>query len=326
MRQKWSDGQEIIHTDLNNLTKRLERLTTELLVSKMLQDQSDKVFGQSFLVTRVDSNTLQVATGVGIQTDGTQVAPESTKRVLYLGAAVQSDITTPDATNNRIDIVSIKAELVDGSITQRRFMDAGTEDISTEDFNIWEDWEADVVITAGTPSGSPAVPSTPAGYIKIAEVLVTAVTGIAASGAITDKRPTFTIGSFDKVVGTGSHCTHSTLAEAIAASVAGDRILVENNETISTTVTISVSNIEITFRPNVSLTKGGAATEAINITGDGVRINGGRFVDFSGGGDRGIRVSSGGDYAILFGQRFSNCTIDVQEDSGTATILGNVIE
>lgn len=326
MRQIWNDGQEIIPTDLNNLTKRIERLTTELLVKKLLQDQSDKVFGQSFIVSRVDSNTLEVAAGVGVQTDNTQVAPESKQRILYLGAAVQADITTPHATNNRIDIVSIKAELVNAAVTQRRFMDAGTSDITTEDFEISADWEADVVITAGTPSGSPAVPSTPAGYIKIAEVLVTAVTGIGASNAITDKRPTFAIGGFDKIVGSGSHCTHSTLASAIAAASAGERILIENSETISTTVTLSVDNIELNFKPNVSLTKGGSATEALNITGDGVRINGGRFVNFSGGGDRGIRVSSGGDYAILIGQRFSNCTIDVQEDSGSATVLANVIE
>jgi hypothetical protein len=85
---------------------------------------------------------------------------------------------------------------------------------------IQKDWEADVVITAGTPHASPSVPSTPAGYIKIAEVLVTAVTGIASSGDVTDTRSSMPSMSYSKTVATKS-ANYTAVASDALIQVSG---------------------------------------------------------------------------------------------------------
>jgi hypothetical protein len=61
-------------------------------------------------------------------------------------------------------------------------------------FDVETDWEAELLAVAGTPSVTPVVPATPSGYIKLAEVLVSAVTGVASGAAITDTRTLMPVG------------------------------------------------------------------------------------------------------------------------------------
>jgi hypothetical protein len=271
---------------------------------------------------------VQIAAGLGIFRDTAQTSPEPIKRLLYRAAATTHSIDTPHATQNRVDIISVKGTLGLELTGTRKFKDAGSSAISNVTFTLQDEWGLDVVITKGVEDGSLAVPATPTGYYKLAELAVTAVSGMSGSAAVTDKRTRFAVEGYDAIVGSGSHCTHSSLAEAIAdaAILSGMKIKIENNETISTPVDITKTNLILDFLGGVTLTKGGAATEALKLNAAGIRVNGGRFSGFSGGGDRGIRVMSGANYAILIGQRFASCTVDVQDDAGNATVLANVTE
>lgn len=327
-RRNFNDGQEIVPEDLSGIAIASEQSLLDRILPELLLGQASKVFGSSFKVGFVGATTVSVAAGVGLLADVAQVSPEPVNRLLYNPASQNATISAAHATNNRKDIISIKAVLSNELTDTRKFKDAGTLVVSNVSMVIQKDWRLDIVVTKGIEDGSVAVPSTPAGYLKIAEVLVTAATGVVGAASITDSRPKFGIDGYDAICGSSAYCTHATLADVLADSNVGvgSRVRVDTSETISTPVALSKNNMQIDFKPGVTFSKGGSATEALTISADGVRINGGRFSGFSGGGDRGIKVNSGGDYAFLLGQRFASCTIDVQEDSGTAVVLANVNE
>lgn len=187
-RKKFNDGMEIIHSDFNEAAQAIEKELYDRIAYELGNRQTDFFYGDSFKVTYVNSTTVQVASGVGFQTDGTQVDPEPTKRLLLNAAAANKTIAAADPSNNRIDIVSVKAARATIDTENRNFKDAGTGVVSSVSFVVEDDWAADIVVTTGTPSGSPVAPSTPAGYIKIAEVTVTAATGVSGSSAVSDSR------------------------------------------------------------------------------------------------------------------------------------------
>lgn len=326
-RRFFNDGQEVLLEDLNGITQAIERGLFDRYIHQMIGRVSDAFFGDSFKVVRTDSDTISITAGLGIQNDTSQASPEPTKRPLVRDSDLSLDIETPHASLNRIDIVVVKAALADEITTTRRFKDADTDEITDESMVVQKDWQADCQIIEGTPHDSPSAPATPAGYLRIASLLVTASTGMGTS-AVTDERSVINQASasgYDAIVGSGG--THATLAAAIAAASAGWKILVISNETISAGVVIDVANIQIDFKPGVTLSKGGSATEALDIDGvEGVRINGGRISGFNAGGNAGIRIRSDANYAMIRDTRFDDCTAAIDDSSSTSSIVGTLEE
>lgn len=193
-RRNWEDGQEIVLEDLNGVAKGVERLLYDRVIFEMLQRTENSFFDDGFRVGFSNANTVNVLKGVGFQTDSAQASPEPKKRLLYRGADVSVNVNPPDASNDRIDIICVKAAIVDELTGTRKKKDAISSSITNESLVIQKDWQAEVIAVAGTPAASPSVPATPTGYIKVAEVLVSAVTGIAGAGAITDTRALMPIG------------------------------------------------------------------------------------------------------------------------------------
>jgi hypothetical protein len=190
-RPVWSDGAEVNHTDLSNIGARSERELYERVLFQMLQKVENAFFDDSFSVSRTNATTVSIAAGTGFQTDNTQVAPESTKRLIYRASAVSQALNAAHASLNRIDIICVRANRVTSDTATRKFQNAVTDAVTDQTFPIETDWQADISYTAGTPDASPAVPATPSGYIKVAELLITAVTGLASSSDITDRRTRF---------------------------------------------------------------------------------------------------------------------------------------
>jgi len=186
-RQNWNEGQALQSADINKIAPAIERMLFDRLAYQMCDRQTDFCFGDSFKVEYLSSSQVTVRAGLGFQTDGTQLNPEPEKRLVYLPGQVTKSVTAADASNSRIDIVCIKAARAD-SVTESKNIKAVDGTVAASSVTTQTDWEADLLVVAGTPSGSPAVPATPAGYLKLAEVTVTAVTGISGSSAITDKR------------------------------------------------------------------------------------------------------------------------------------------
>lgn len=202
-RAHWEDGAEIVRNDLNATSKALQRELYDRVILELVQRAENAFFSDSFLCSFSSANQFIIKKGVGFISDATQVSPEPQKRLLYRSADVTQLISSPDSVNDRIDIVCLRAALVDELTGSRKFKDATTSVITTQSLVIQKDWQAEVLVVDGTPGVSPAAPAVPSGYIKIAEVYVTAVTGIANGAAITDTRSLMPIGSSTTVNTTG---------------------------------------------------------------------------------------------------------------------------
>jgi len=101
------------------------------------------------------------------------------------------------------------------------------------------------------------------------------------------------IGGFTKFVGFGPG-SYATLTEALAASVAGDSILIQRSYSITVQEVIALSDIRIRLMPGVKITVTAAiATAAWLVTGDRVDMQGLNMeVGFAGAQDAGLRIES----------------------------------
>lgn len=132
---------------------------------------------------------------------------------------------------------------------------------------------------------------------------------------------------FDAIVGTGGSATHADLNAVMAdgAISAGARIFVRDSATINTVQQLTKNNIEVQFGPGVTYTKGTAA-RALQLTGTGIRVLGGRFVNFSTVGNHGILVDLVAVNAFLLNPRFNNCDTDISDLSPSSQILAATTE
>lgn len=187
-RRIWSDGQEVLDGDLSAGSASLEIELYDRIIYEILDRQTSFMFGDSFIVSYINSSTVQVKAGNGFYNDGSQVDPECKNRALYVAANTNKSVTTPDPSQNRIDIICITPARAVIQTATRNYKDPSSGAVAPTTFNIETDWVSTLSVVAGTPSGSPVAPATPAGSVKLAEVLVTASTGISGSSAVTDKR------------------------------------------------------------------------------------------------------------------------------------------
>ncbi len=150
-------------------------------------DGTGAVFGGLKVSAVSGTMRSQVSAGTGIYVDSSAfTSPLSPFGLVLLEAADTTTLThaTADATNPRYDIVCIRTQ----AGTQNEVSVADYPSGSTPRDTI-RGPEVDLAITAGTPAGSPSVPATPAGYIKLAEVYVPAAATDAVNFRYLDVRP-----------------------------------------------------------------------------------------------------------------------------------------
>lgn len=193
-RADFNDGQEQIFEDLDKIPKGIEQELYDRLILRMLQNQKNAFLQDSFKVNFLSATQVSVLPGLGFQEDVSQIGLEPKQRPVFLAAASTQGITAPDLTNPRIDVVSVKSTRANTKSEDRNFKDEITEAVSVQSLNVETDWSNILTITAGTPNPSPSAPATPSGEIKIAEIVVTAVSGIANQAAITDFRTLMPVG------------------------------------------------------------------------------------------------------------------------------------
>ncbi len=256
-RINFDDGVEIIHEDLSNIPAALELELYDRVIYELMQRQKNCVFGAGLKVTYVNATTLQVAAGVGFQYDNTQVDPESMNRLLFVAINTNKTITAADGSHGRIDILSIKANRAATADDTRNVKSAIDSTVAGTLVDTETDWASDLLITAGTPSVSPAVPATPVGYIKLAEIVVTQTTGISGSSAITDKRPKFFFGGQKTV----------SVSATYTATV-DDRVILANG-TFTITLPSSADRYDATNDIAMPLTVINVGTGVITLDGAG---------------------------------------------------------
>lgn len=124
--------------------------------------------------------------------------------------------------------------------------------------------------------------------------------------SVTDEEDT----KYDVVIGTvgaGLPATHATLQAAVNDVALGTdlTVRVDASYTVETAISLTKARWRIDFRPGVVYSKGGGApVNAISMEADGIALNYGRFVGWSGGGDAAIKQTAAGEYCTVFNTRF----------------------
>lgn len=193
-RRQFNDGMEVVFQDFDKIQQSVESELYERVIFELIQRVENAFFDDGHQISYVSPTSVSANAGVGFQTDATQTAPESKKRLLYRGTSTTLNLQAADGVNDRIDIVVCRAARVDGDTESRKFKNAMTSVITNENFVVSNEWETEFDIVEGTPAGSPVAPSTPSGWIKLAELYVNAVTGLSGSGDVTDFRVLMPIG------------------------------------------------------------------------------------------------------------------------------------
>jgi hypothetical protein len=216
-----SNEMEIASEDVSNIPAQVERLMFDKILSAMLGGNNDGFFQDGLKISRVSTTEVTVKAGVGFINE-VGAEPEPDVKPVLLNSNASQIIPTADPTNDRIDLIVAKAILVDGLTATRKFKNFSTSVISSATAVISKYWQVEILVVTGTPSATPAVPAVPAGYRNLAEVLITAGTGLASEGDIADKRSLLPLAGsvgatggreWDAVVGDTSQLgfTHETL-------------------------------------------------------------------------------------------------------------------
>ena len=228
-RRYFNQGAEIVIEDFNAMSSAIERGLYDRVFYEMLQRSQNAFFQDSLKVSFSSANQLIVKKGLGFQTDSSQSSPEGKIRPIYLATDSVQTISAPDSVNDRIDLVCVAASLVDELSAVRKYKDAISQVVSNQTLVVQKDWMADILLVEGTPAGSPVAPAVPSGYLKIAEVLIGAVTGIAGAGSITDTRSLMPLGGsialntvgFDRIPASSGESLDSIIAAIDAFLTSG---------------------------------------------------------------------------------------------------------
>lgn len=328
-RQQFNVGQEIISEDLNSLQSRLERGIYDRIIYEILQRKSNAFFQNGFKVLYQTATEVLVKAGLGFQhfpTDGKNPA----KMPVVLDEDKTVSIDTPDSDNPRIDIICVKTGRYNSETEDRKYKDEFTDAISTQSMVTATDWKALFVYIAGVPSATPVVPDVPNGYLKIAEISVSASTGIASQTSISDKRSllpfavsTSVTGSneYDAIVGDISQIgvTHENLKSALDNSSDGWKILVLSSEAVDAIPEVLNDNIEIVFKRGSTISRG-AVANGLKVSGEDCKIVNARFSGFNTAGDSAILVSATAKRAVIDSPRFLSCETNIT-DNGVQTFV-----
>lgn len=126
----------------------------------------------------------QVTAGWAFRYDGTIASPRSKFGIIPLHAPVIVDHDpADDGTNDRIDVISIVAPTGTDNTESVLMWESAPQNLATQ-----RGAQASVVVTAGTPDAVPVAPTTPAGHVKLFEVVVEAGFTNLNGALYTDKR------------------------------------------------------------------------------------------------------------------------------------------
>lgn len=189
----WTLGEKITTSDLVDMgTMALQNVgfaLSQLFRDTVNAEERSGFLGESCLVTVSSGLTMQVAAGVGWYDDEAETdAYEPVYKPIVVPVATTTGLTlgAHDATNPRIDIICIAPDYTDEDTQSRQVIDPGSGSVSSQSVAKKTRCTYALQVVAGTPASTPAAPSTPAGYLKLAECAVPASSGAVT---VTDTRP-----------------------------------------------------------------------------------------------------------------------------------------
>ena len=209
-------GQLDTKVDADRAQNAARQTALDVLLGMLYQSGSalaNGFFGSDCLVSSSGGLNYSVATGMGLFYDGTITdAFTAQYRPIMVPTAITGSLGARDATNPRIDIICLAPDLTTDTSETVSVM-AGDGSTSTTTLNRRSLYYRAIQIVAGTPAASPAAPSTPSGYIKIAQCLVPAAAGAIT---VTDYRPILKLSP--DAIGAGA-VTTASLADGAVTNV-----------------------------------------------------------------------------------------------------------
>lgn len=175
-------------TQWNNAFRGLSREIQELFLRLLCGDDTPSAGGGGVLGGLACDNVSgqmqsTVTAGWGWYYDATLASPLSPFGAVPLHATETVNHASADPDDDRIDVISIASPT--GTDTEESVL---TWEAAPQNRDTQRGAQPVIMVTAGTPAGSPVAPSTPAGHLKLAEVLVPAGATNLDSATYTDFR------------------------------------------------------------------------------------------------------------------------------------------
>lgn len=129
--------------------------------------------------------------------------------------------------------------------------------------------------------------------------------------------------NYDAIVGTGG--THADINAAMADASPGWKILVSQSLVLTVTQVVDVEDVELEFKPGVSITTIDALALGLQVTAERVRLIGGRFRNFNDDpGDIALQLTGTAKNCLIDKSYFFNNSNDL-DDQGTNTVIGTIV-
>lgn len=240
--RNFSDGQELIYEDFNAIPKALLRSVYDQFAYELSQRKSSVFFEDSLKVTFGSASSVIVKKGLGFMLDTSVASPDHQYKPLVVEVDLTVSLPAPDNSFGRKDLVCATWLLEDELTALRKFKNASTFVITNQTFVLQQKYTKVITVVQGVASASPVAPSVPTGYVKLAELQISAVTGLINAAAITDSRSLMPIGSnatidttsFIRLTQNASYNLKSILAEIdLILPKALNTATIANNQVVS---------------------------------------------------------------------------------------------
>lgn len=183
--------EKIVSDDIIQMQLAMNQSLQDDFLYRFFGQTNTGVIGADLTVSYVSALSASVAVGVGFIFDSGQTGNTPKYRMIKAASPISVVLAAADPTNPRIDRVSLSPNLAVTGTASRFVKAGGTGPIALQTVNKTQEMTYTLVVTQGTPSGSPSAPATPAGCLSLATLLVSASTGMSGAGAVTDTRTVF---------------------------------------------------------------------------------------------------------------------------------------
>ena len=125
---------------------------------------------------------------------------------------------------------------------------------------------------------------------------------------------------YDVIIGSGPEATHATLQNAVDDVLLGTnlRVLIKDDATINTTISLTKARWRLEFAPGVVYTKG-TATTGLSFEAEGIVLNYGRFIGWTVASDKVIDQQIAAEYCSIRASRFGPST-DTEVDQNDVPV------
>lgn len=183
--------EKIVSDDIIQMQLAMNQSLQDDFLYRFFGQTNTGVIGADLTVSYVSALSASVAVGVGFIFDAGQTGNTPKYRMVKASSPIHVVLAAADPSNPRIDRVSLSPNLAVTGTASRFVKAGGTGPIALQTVNKTQEMTYTLVVTQGTPGGVPVAPSTPAGCLSLATLLVSASTGMSGAGAVTDTRTVF---------------------------------------------------------------------------------------------------------------------------------------